>query len=345
MLNSIGRHFGDFYRTKYQVFSHHDNGHFYDNIVMRVIMKKSLLVCLVFLSGAIWANKENLNAELMPQFTDSLYLGITTNNTAIVAVGERGHVAVSNDYGSTWQQSKQVPTRTTLTAVTMVGNNVWAVGHDTTIIHSADAGQTWQLQFSDVERQMPLLDVLFINESEGYAIGAYGTYLTTFNGGKSWQDGLISEEQDFHLNKIIKIDEFKLFAVAEAGNAYRSFDAGKNWEPIELPYSGSMFGVISLGNEILTYGLRGHVLISDNFGESFREINSPVQDSLFGSEIMNGNSAIIVGANGAMLKYANGQLSKVDVSGDDGDYTEILSVKDNNVIVIGESGISTKQIR
>lgn len=308
-------------------------------------MKKSLLVCLVFLSGALLANKENLNAELMPQFAGSLYLGITTNDTTIVAVGERGHVAISDDYGSTWQQAKQVPTRATLTAVSMVGNNVWAVGHDTTIIYSADAGQTWQLQFTDAERQMPLLDVLFINESEGYAIGAYGTYLTTFDGGKSWKDGLISEEQDFHLNKIIQIDEFKLFAVAEAGSAYRSFDAGKNWESIELPYSGSMFGVVNLDNEILTYGLRGHVLVSDDFGESFRELDSPVQDSLFGSEKISGNSAVIVGANGAMLKYANGQLTKVDVSGDDGDYTEILSVKDNNAIVVGESGISTKQIR
>lgn len=128
----------------------------------------------------------------------------------------RGHVALSEDYGSTWIQAEGVPTRATLTAVSMIGSNIWAVGHDTTIIHSSDNGQTWTKQFEDVEREMPLLDVLFINESEGFAVGAYGTYLTTYDGGKNWNDGLISEDEDYHLNKIIKVDEFKYFVVAES---------------------------------------------------------------------------------------------------------------------------------
>ena len=126
----------------------------------------------------------------------------------------------------------------------MINNNAWAVGHDTTILYSADNGQNWVKQFEDVEREMPLLDVLFLNESEGFAIGAYGTYLSTFDGGKNWSDGIIFTDEDFHLNKIVRVDEFKFFVVAEGGKAYRSFDAGKNWESLDLPYSGSMFGAV-----------------------------------------------------------------------------------------------------
>jgi len=243
-------------------------------------MKKVLLMCMLILSVNSYG--ETSKSEVMEKFTHSLYLDVETNNKTIVAVGERGHVALSSDYGITWEQSENVPTRTTLTAVSMINTNVWAVGHDTTIIHSSDSGKNWKLQFVDVERQMPLLNVLFVNESEGFAIGAYGTYLTTTDGGKNWNDSLISEEEDYHLNKMIKIDEYKMFVVAEAGHAYRSFDAGKNWESIELPYSGSMFGAAYFNEQLILYGLRGNVLVSDDFGDTFEPIDwtfcSPLSD-------------------------------------------------------------------
>ncbi len=285
---------------------------------------------------------DSTDAEIMDEFLESLYLGITTNKSTVIAVGERGHIALSKDYGSTWQQAKSVPTRTTLTAVTIIGDNAWAVGHDTTILYSSDGGESWVSQFEDKERQMPLLDVMFINESEGFAIGAYGTYLTTFDGGKNWKDSLIVEDQDYHLNKIIKIDEYRYFVVAEAGNAYRSFDAGKNWELIELPYPGSMFGVVNYGGQIVTYGLRGNVLVSDDFGDNFIQLDSPVLNSLFGSAITASNDLFLVGANGVVLKFQENKLKKVNIESSDGDYTGLLAIKEGMLIFIGESGIKTK---
>ncbi len=306
-------------------------------------MNKVLMMCLMFLSVNTYG--ENLKSEVMDKFTQSLYLDVETNNKTIIAVGERGHVAISTDYGITWEQSSNVPTRTTLTAVSMINTNVWAVGHDTTIIHSSDSGKNWEIQFVDSKRQMPLLDVLFINESEGFAIGAYGTYLTTFDGGKNWNDSLIYQDEDFHLNKIIKLDEFKLFVVAEAGHAYRSFDSGKNWESIVLPYPGSMFGAAYFKEQLILFGLRGHVLVSNDFGDTFEQIDSPVQDSLFGSVHTFNNKLIIVGANGAVLQYKNNSLNKIDIPNSDGDYTQVLSIKNNQLVFVGESGISTKQLR
>ena len=305
---------------------------------------KIIIISWVILSSAVYADDEIVKAEVMNGFKKSLYLGVETNDTTIVAVGERGHIAYSTDYGSTWEQSKNVPTRTTLTAVSIINNNVWAVGHDTIILYSSDSGKNWEIQFEDKDRQMPLLDVLFINESEGFAIGAYGTYLTTYDGGKNWNDALISEDHDFHLNKIIKVDEYKYFVVAEAGNAYRSFDAGKNWENIELPYTGSMFGVVSFNGKIITYGLRGNVLASDDFGETFIQLDSPIQDSLFGSEKILKNKLFLVGANGAVLEYKDMSLNKINLSNGDGDFTELIAIKNNKLVFVGESGISTTLI-
>jgi len=302
-------------------------------------MNKQLLLCLFFLSTCLFASDESKYAEIMPNFRQALYLDTETNGTTVIAVGERGHVAISNDYGSSWTQAKSVPTRTTLTAISMINNHAWAVGHDTTILYSSDNGENWTLQFKDIERQMPLLDVLFINESDGFAIGAYGTYLTTFDGGKSWNDALIYADDDYHLNKIIKIDEFKYFVVAEAGKAYRSFDAGKNWESLDLPYPGSMFGAVIYDDQIITYGLRGNVLVTDDFGDNFVQLDSPVLDSLFGSEHTVDNKLILVGANGAVLQFKNMKLTKVELPKSNGDYTEVLSIKNNKLVFIGEAGI------
>jgi photosystem II stability/assembly factor-like uncharacterized protein len=308
-------------------------------------MKNLRIFCLILTLLSIGFAHSTEMAEVMPKFKESMYLDVETNHTSIVAVGERGQVAISTDYGETWHQSKNVPTKATLTSLSMIGQNVWAVGHDTTILYSDDAGENWIIQFEDKLRQMPLLDVLFIDESTGFAIGAYGTYLTTYDGGKTWKDSLIIEDQDFHLNKIIKVDEFKLFVVAEAGHAYRSFDLGKTWESLVLPYSGSMFGANVFRGKIVTYGLRGHVLVTEDFGDSFIEIDSPVEDSLFGSEHTINDKLLIVGANGAVLQFKNMSLSKIDIPNSDGDYTDLVSIKDNKLIFVGESGISTKQIR
>ena len=306
-------------------------------------MRKINILLLILFSTNLYA--ANDLSEMMPNFTDSLYLSVETNGTTILAVGERGHIAISNDYGVTWDQAKNVPTRTTLTSVSIVNKNIWVVGHDTTILHSADSGKNWDVQFQDPKREMPLLDVLFINESEGFAIGAYGTYLTTFDGGRNWNDALISTEDDYHLNQIIKIDEFKYFVVAESGFAYRSFDAGKTWETITLPYNGSMFGAVAIFDQILAYGLRGHVLVSDDFGITFEQLNSPTQNSLFGSSLKNDNSVLIAGANGTVLHYKNKNLVEVEMSSSEGDFTDLVSIKNNKIVFVSETGISTKKIR
>lgn len=77
----------------------------------------------------------------------------------VVVVGERGHILISED-GTAFNQVA-VPTQATLTATTVVGNHIWAVGHDATIIHSSDKGQSWEIQNVQPELQRPFLDVLF----------------------------------------------------------------------------------------------------------------------------------------------------------------------------------------
>jgi photosystem II stability/assembly factor-like uncharacterized protein len=288
-------------------------------------------------------------AETMPLATRSLILDIANGPERAIAVGERGHVLVSESRRE-WRQVEGVPTRATLTAVTAIGAHAWAVGHDGIILHSGDGGLTWQRQrvapfdeaSDDPHNGAPLLDVLFLDEKHGLAIGAYSLVLRTDDGGATWNPLDISggsgaaeaaaeagtddavaegeeswtfddsqlaleEESDPHLNGITRTGDGSLFIVAERGSAFRSTDGGTTWQRLKLPYDGSMFGVIGYdGRHVLAFGLRGNVFESRDLGDNWTKIDTGVDVSIMGGVGMDGGGAALVGANGLVLTRSTG---------------------------------------
>ena len=73
----------------------------------------------------------------------ALVNGLARADARIVAVGQRGHVLLSDDQGKTWRQA-EVPVSSDLVAVAFpTATQGWAVGHDGVVLRSADAGATW----------------------------------------------------------------------------------------------------------------------------------------------------------------------------------------------------------
>ena len=61
------------------------------------------------------------------------------------------------------------PTSVQLTKVFFLHDKLgWAVGHDATIVHTQDGGQTWTLQMQSSEIEKPFLDVVFLDENNEY---------------------------------------------------------------------------------------------------------------------------------------------------------------------------------
>ena len=145
-------------------------------------------------------DEANKPAEIEPLAPGSLLLDLAVAGSRLVAVGERGHVLLSDDQGASWRQAKSVPTRVMLTAVFFVdGEYGWAVGHDETILNSADGGETWTRTHFAPEAQQPLLDLWFANRVSGIAVGAYGAYFTTNDGGRHWASAKFAPpRQDAH---------------------------------------------------------------------------------------------------------------------------------------------------
>ena len=336
-----------------------------------------------------WTDPIDAPAQILPLASHTLLLDLVRSGAHYVAVGARGDVLLSDDGGS-WRQI-DVPTRATLTAVSAVDTQLWAVGHDGIILHSSDAGEHWVVQRKDPwtpgagaeaardpKQGAPLLDVLFVDAQHGFAIGAYSLALQTGDGGQTWQpmtvaaksakadkadadeidddkpaasgkqtfsaDELkVGQEATPHLNAIARTGSGALFIVGERGSAFRSRDQGATWSRLQLPYDGSMFGVLGYeADHVLAFGLRGHAYESRDLGDHWQQVATGTELSLMGGSKLPDGGAVVVGANGIVLSRATAAAPlKSAVEPAAGIIASALPLESGAALILaGENGIS-----
>ena len=310
--------------------------------------------------GAAQDAAETERAVIAPLAAQSLLLDAAVQGQLMVSVGAYGHILISRDKGTSWEQA-QVPTRATLTAVYLHDDKLgWVVGHDGEILHTQDGGTTWARQFRAPEQERPLLDVWFQDAQRGIAIGAYGFYLVTGDGGRTWEERVFEAEDlvpaaesdedelddwegglDFHLNQIQRSASGRLYIAAEAGSLFRSDDLGQTWVSLPSPYGGSYFGVLPLeGDTVLAFGLRGHVFRSEDAGASWTEIETTTEALLTDGFTLPDGSIAITGMAGVILIGPDGGSSfdRRQLPEREGIATA-LPGEDGGLILFGESGV------
>lgn len=276
-------------------------------------------------------------APLAPQ---ALALDAAAVDGKLVAVGERGHILISNDKGASWQQA-QVPTRAALTGVFFYDQNLgWAVGHDSVILRTTDGGSTWELVNWAPEEEAPFFDVWFSDAEHGLAIGAYGTCFATSDGGQTW-DFVSVDDTDWHLHKIARAEDGRLYIAAEAGYAYRSEDGGETWEELPSDYEGSYFGVLPLeGDSVLIFGLRGHLYRSEDAGESWEEIETGTVSMLTDGLRLDDGTIVITGLGGAVLVSSDGGSTfELHQQANRRGISSIVDAGGGSLLMVGEFGV------
>ena len=295
----------------------------------------------------------------------SLLLDGTAAGPRLVAVGERGHILLSDDNGATWAQA-QVPVQVMLTAVRMLDAQTgWAVGHDAVILRTRDGAETWQLVHYQPQAQLPLLDVWFRDADNGVAVGAFGTFLASADGGDTWtcRNGCWDEddradgppllhapdsdfEDDFHLNAIVPAGSGRLFLAGEAGVLYRSDDDGQTWRALPSPYSGSWFGALALETDtVLVAGLRGRLFRSEDAGESWTQIETGTTSTLTDLIQVQPDLILITGLAGALLVSRDNGLSVSyrTLPSRQGVATAVAT-DGGSVVLVGEFGVESLSV-
>lgn len=298
-------------------------------------MRLLIVFAVVFFISlpAVHAQSEAVNTVTKPATksalaSQSLLLDISPlGKEKLVAVGQYGHILLSND-GENWQQAN-VPVQATLTRVFFLNEQLgWAVGHDATILHSQDGGLNWQIQQSLPSLQKPLLDIYFKDAKQGIAVGAYGQVFRTNDGGTTWQsefhqEFLLADDVDYindlkmedeqayldeiafilpHFNGLVAHDN-SLFLMGETGLLAQSNDFGHTWQKVSNFYQGSFFSLAGIGSgDFLVAGLRGHVFRRAQGERQWREVSTGSTALLNDIVVSEEDGTIfILGNNGVLL--------------------------------------------
>jgi photosystem II stability/assembly factor-like uncharacterized protein len=260
--------------------------------------------------------------------------------TRVVAVGDRGWIALSDDRGASWKRAKS-PAAPLLTAVDFIDDKRgWAVGHDAMILATADGGETWTKQFSGPLDQGPLLDVHFVDAKRGFAVGAYGTFYETSDGGAKWAARKVVVD-DKHLNAIVDAGKGNLIVLGEAGTILRSGDSGATWQPVASPYKGSFFGgTTTRDGAVLAFGLRGRIYRSTDAGKTWTQVANASEASLMSASVLADGAIALTGAAGTLLvSRDNGETFTPLASGRRGVISKALAGAPGVILLLGESGV------
>jgi photosystem II stability/assembly factor-like uncharacterized protein len=294
-------------------------------------------------AGAGFVDVLDTPAQISPLAATSLLQGVAHAGNRLIAVGQRGHVVVSNDNGATWKQSP-VPVSSDLTAVFFVDDRQgWAVGHDGVILHTADGGDTWQLQLdgrkandllvAEMERKLaaepasatakalaaeaqrykeqgadkPFLDVWFSDAKTGFAVGAYNLIFRTEDGGATWSPWFDRTDNPKFFNLYaIRPAGNDLYIAGEAGLVLKLDAASMRFVALTTGYNGSFFGVAGAGSAVLVYGLRGHVYRSDDAGRTWAKADAGLPAAIVGAAPAEGGAILLADGGGRIASSADG---------------------------------------
>jgi photosystem II stability/assembly factor-like uncharacterized protein len=279
-------------------------------------------------------------SEPAPLAARALLLDIAAAGDRLVAVGDHGDIVVSTDQGRSWRQSL-APTQALLTGVCFVdARQGWAVGHQGVILHTANGGDTWERQDDRHHDADVYLDVLFRDATHGFVVGAYGKFLVTADGGRTWSsEHPIPDE--VHFNRITTGPSGTLYLSGEGGLTLISRDEGKTWTRSEVPYDGSLFGVLPLGDgRLLTYGLRGHVFRSEDRGATWNEVPSGASILIMAGRRLADGRTVLAGQGGNFFvsrdggrSFTNRRPAEIETS-----IADLIGTVDGAVVTVGEAG-------
>lgn len=310
----------------------------------RLILTMLLIVCCL---GTAVAD-EATDARIAPLAAQSLLLDATRAGPRLVAVGEYGHVLLSDDEGATWRQARKVPTRTTLTAVTFADDRRgWAVGHGGQILHTTDGGEQWAVQYGAMDGVDSLFSVWFENALHGIAVGPYGYALATEDGGQSWAQFYVADGEDGerHLNHVFAGADGRLYIAAEIGGVFMSDDRGVTWRMVQTPYEGSLWGgTVRRNGNVIVVGMVGHALVSVDRGDTWTELVTGTDQSLTDVDELDDGRVVLVGLGGA-VSVGNPQLEfKAGIRPDRQFATSVLHAGDK-LLLFTQSGVHTQPLK
>ncbi|MEM7612458.1 MAG: YCF48-related protein [Pseudomonadota bacterium] len=243
-----------------------------------------------------------------------LILDIARIGQRIVAVGEQGHIILSDDGGTSWVHAK-VPVSAMLTAVTAIdADSLIAVGHDGVVLASTDRGDTWALKLDG--RRIVTLQI----DAARQKIARLSEQL----------DALAADTPAF---------EEATFALEDAQfdleDAEAITDGG-----LMSPLLGATFLDDSTG---FVYGAYGVILRTDDAGETWsliaQRLENPDRKHLYSLKRSTSGALVLVGEAGALYRSVDrGETWQIVPFEYQGSLFGLIAAADDRLVTFGLRG-------
>lgn len=352
--------------------------------VLRLALLASAVVGIAWAAAPVaagWRDVLDTPALKSPLAPRVLVNGLALAGDRLVAVGQRGHILLSDDQGRSWQQTA-VPASADLVAVSFpTATQGWAVGHDGIVLRSTDAGASWarvldgrsagtlMLDFykrqaasaadtkraealvTEAERfaaqgtENPFLDVAFEDAENGWIVGAFGLIFRTTDGGATWQPWLHAADNPkaLHLYTVRQVGG-ELYIAGEQGLLMKLDRTSGRLRAVELPYKGTLFGISGGTRSVVVHGLRGTVLRSADGGSSWQVVNSGLQVGLTASSAANGRIVIVSQAGHVLVSRDDGLSFALAPTDKPVPAAAVGFAGKNTLVVAGPRGIATQPL-
>lgn len=284
----------------------------------------------------------------------------------LVAVGERGIVALSDDQGASWRQAP-CPVSVTLTMVRFAdARHGVAVGHGGTVLTTADAGASWTPRLDgrqiarlaeraartpEAQREAarllvdgpdkPLLDVLLWDARQLLVVGAYGLALHSADGGQSWTPWMdrLPNPKGLHWY-LARRQGSTLVLAGEQGLLLRSDDEGRHFRPLASPYAGSWFaGEFESDGALVLAGLRGNVWRSPDAAGRWAPLSAPVPATITAMARAADGGLLLASQAGLLLKLQGDALRPVHPTPVPMP-AALLPLRDGRLLALGVAGVT-----
>ncbi len=233
-------------------------------------------------------------ALVSPLASKSLLLDLNQVGNKLIAVGERGHILISEDNATTWKQV-QVPVRVTLTASYFVDENTgWVVGHDGVVLHTSDGGAQWQKQLDGEQVNHLILKhtqsllantEALIGSAEPELLDELDAQIENLTIAVEDAESFVFEGASRPFLDVFFFNKQEGFIVGAYGLILHTTDSGDSWQPwiehINNPDIFHLNAIRPIGNSLYIAAEAGALFRSDDNGSSWISLNSPYDGTFF----------------------------------------------------------------
>lgn len=228
------------------------------------------------------------------------------------AVGTNGVLLSTKNGGKTWKKTKTDSSAdNTYTHVNFTSPKHGWLTSKGKVSYTGSGGNSWSVQYKERtigRKPAGILDLYFVTETEGWAVGGFGTILHTQNGGGKWEK--IETFSDIHLWGVHFVDTDHGWIVGQEGEILHTQDGGKQWIRQESNVEQPLFAVhfVDQMNGWIV-GTDGLILHTANGGKTWNPQKNSLKQSLRDVEFQTLAEGWAVGEEGLILHTMDGGIT------------------------------------